>query len=462
MSTVYRSVGFALLTALLLVASAAAQDPGIQPSRLPGIVVDDTAAKQTGTWSPSRHTRPFVGDNYIYSAGGAGQGVEFPVEIKEAGTYQVLASYTPGGNRTENAVYEIPTANGVQTIQVNQQERPKGPFCFQPLGEFSFEAGLVRIGVSAPTNKKGVVVADAIQILTPEEFTAYKDEFEKNSPKLLAALTEKPDPNKPVAKPEEKKKPEPPPQEKPPAFVREKPAKPHASLTAQQLDQLMQKHVAGIATARAVDDEAFLRRLSLDLIGRQPTMDEMSRFLADASAEKRASAVEKLLAEPEFGANWANYWSDVISYRTPGPELTFLNYTPFKNWLAEQFNQNKGWDETTYNVITAIGKVADNPAATYVGFHQGDKSRLASETTRVFLSTQIQCAECHDHKFVEMPQETFHHVAAFFRPRECQAALERLQPDHRFQQAQRRAQDGRPQGRNEADRLLRKGGGPWH
>jgi hypothetical protein len=65
-------------------------------------------------------------------------------------------------------------------------------------------------------------------------------------------------------------------------------------------------------------------------------------------------------------------------------------------------------------VITAVGKVGENPAATYVGFHQGDRSRLASETTRVFLSTQIQCAECHDHKFIDMPQETFHHVAAFF------------------------------------------------
>src|SRR6185436_3270372 len=162
------------------------------------------------------------------------------------------------------------------------------------------------------------------------------------------------------------------------------------------------------------DDESFLRRITLDLIGRQPTMGEMEAFLADKAAEKRTAVVEKLLAAPEFGANWANYWSDVVSYRTPSPELTFLNYTPFKQWLAEQFNQNKGWDETTFNVITAIGKVADNPAATYIGFHAGDKSRLASETTRVFLSTQIQCAECHDHKFIDMPQETFHHVAAFF------------------------------------------------
>jgi hypothetical protein len=419
MSISVRALCFAVLAVTVLSTSALAQDPGIEPSRLPGIVVDETAAKQVGTWSPSRHTRPFVGENYIYSAGGVGQSVEFLLDIKEGGYYQVLASYTPGPNRTEAAAYEIPTANGVQTISVNQQERPKGPFCFQPLGEFSFEAGQVKITVSAEGNKKGVVVADAIQVLTPDEYVAYKDEFEKNSPKLLATLTAKvdpnakPDPNKPAAK-EAKKKAEPPPQEAAPVFVRKAPAKARESITSAQIDQLMEKHVGGIQRARLIDDEAFIRRLTLDLIGRQPTMEEMNLFLADTAADKRAKAVEKLLADKDFGVNWANYWSDVISYRTPGPELTFLNYNLFKGWLAEQFNQNKGWDETTYNIVTAVGKIADNPAATYVGFHQGDKSRLASETTRVFLSTQIQCAECHDHKFVEMPQETFHHVAAFF------------------------------------------------
>ncbi len=419
LSAPFRPVFFVFLAYSAAVSfqdAASAQDTGIDPSRLPGIVVDDTAASQTGTWSPSRHTRPFVGASYIYSPGGAGQHCDFPVEIKEPGTYQVLASYTPGANRTQNAVYEIPTANGVQTITVNQQERPKGPFCFQPLGEFTFEAGLIKISLSAEGNKKGVVVADAIQVLTPEEYVTYKDEFDKNSPKLLAALkpgANNPDPNKPAPAAAEKK-PQPPPQETPPAFARKPAAKTHAALSSQQLDALMDRHVGGIRTATLIDDEAFLRRLSLDLIGRQPTPDEMATFLTDADSDKRERAIEKLLADAEFGQNWANYYSDVISYRTPGPELTFLNYSPFKGWLAEQFNQNKGWDEVTYNVITAIGKIADNPAATYIGFHQGDKSRLASETTRIFLSTQIQCAECHDHKFVEMPQETFHHVAAFF------------------------------------------------
>ena len=83
----------------------------------------------------------------------------------------------------------------------------------------------------------------------------------------------------------------------------------------------------------------------------------MKEFLEDEAADKRARAIERLVASPLFGENWGNYWSDVISYRTPGPELTFLNYGPFKGWLAEQFNHNKGWDETTYNIVTAIGKI---------------------------------------------------------------------------------------------------------
>jgi hypothetical protein len=400
---------------LVLIASFAdqahGQSTGIVPTRLPGIVVDDTAAKQTGTWTPSRHTRPFVGDSYLYSSGGMGQTVEFPLHVPDTGRYHVLAAYTPGPNRTEKVVYHIPTTDGVSTVLVNQIKRPAGPLCFQPLGEFSLSAGELTITVSGEATEKGVVIADAIQLLTPEEFTKYKEDFEKDVPKLLAALTAA-DPKKPAAK-EAKQKPEPQ-QETPPPFVRKAPTRPVVKLTSEQLDERMEKHVGGIASTIAVDDEAFLRRVTLDLIGRQPTTGEMHAFLADEREDKRAQAVDRLLASPEFGHNWANYWSDVISFRTPSPELTFLNYTPLKQWLAEQFNQNKGWDETTYDLLTAVGKVADNPAATFVGFHQADKSRLAAETTRVFLSTQIQCAECHDHKFIDMPQETFHHVAAFF------------------------------------------------
>jgi hypothetical protein len=399
----------------LLVGAAAAQDAGLDPSRLPGIVVDDAQAVTEGTWTKSRHTRPFVGDSYIYSQGGAGQTVKFPVEVNESGTYQVLVSYTPGTNRSTKAAIIVPTEDGDKTVVLDQQPRPAGPYSFQPLGEFPLAAGKFDITVSGEGTDKGVIIADAVLLLSPEGFAQFKADFEKNTPKLAANLKVDPKkpakPVKPVAKKEEKPEP---PQETPPAFVRKAPARPHARLAADELDALMEKHVGGIADAAIVSDEDYIRRATLDLIGRQPTTAECETFAADGAMDRRARLVERLLASPEFGDNWGNYWSDVVSYRTPEPELTFLNYTPFKKWLAGQFNANRGWDEISYQVITAVGKVGENPAATYVGFHQGDRSRLASETTRVFLSTQIQCAECHDHKFVEMPQETFHHVAAFF------------------------------------------------
>jgi uncharacterized protein DUF1549/uncharacterized protein DUF1553 len=401
------AVYLALLIILAWELPAIAQEGGIDPASLPGLVQDDSAAKVEGTWTKSTHTRPFLGEGYVYAAGGQGQKATFSVEVKDAGSYQVLLSYTPGPNRTEQATVIVRQSDNEKTVLVNQMRKPEGPYSFQPLGEFRFEAGTVDVVVSAEGNKKGVVIADGIQLLTPEQFKLALDEAPKKPPKLLAAL-------KKPAKPDDQKKEEPAPVEKPPKFVRKAPAKPVVKLTPRQLDRLMEKYVGGILEAPVIDDEAFLRRVTLDLIGRQPTLAEREAFLVDECADKRAKVVEQLLASPEFGANWANYVSDIISYRTPQPELTFLNYTPLKKWLAEMFNANAGWDQVSYEMITAIGKVGENPAATYIGFHQGDKSRLAAETTRVFLSTQIQCAECHDHKFVDMPQETFHHVAAFF------------------------------------------------
>ena len=201
-----------LMLAAVLALSATrltAAEGGLDPSRLPGIVVDDTAAKVEGTWTSSTHTRPYVGDSYLYAQGGAGQLVKFPVEIKTAGTYQVLVAYTPSGNRSTKAMVLIPTPDGDQAVVVNQQNRPAGPLCFQPLGEFSFEAGKIEITVSAEGNEKGVVIADAIQVISPEAFAQYKADFEKNTPKFLAAVTpdpnKKPEPKKPAAKPEAKK-----------------------------------------------------------------------------------------------------------------------------------------------------------------------------------------------------------------------------------------------------------------
>lgn len=187
-------------------------------------------------------------------------------------------------------------------------------------------------------------------------------------------------------------------------------------LSSAALDRLFQQaaKLDDADLADLVTDEQFLRRVTLDLFGRQPNPNELATFILDNSESKREAAVERLLASPEFGTNWAGYWSDVIGYRVPPPELTFLDYTFFEQWLAERINRNAPWDETVRAILTASGKVKEHPEATFVGFHGADTTRLAAETARVFLSLQIGCAQCHDHPFDEWRREQFHELAAYF------------------------------------------------
>lgn len=399
-----RRCGFTVGLVMACVAPLFAAD--IDPAKLPGVVVDDVAAELTGNWSHSVHTRPFVGKDYRHCVPGKDQQATYTLRVPESGHYHVLISYSIGGNRSDAVPIVIHTADGPETVTINQQQKPSLNV-FHLLGEYRFEAGEVVVVIDAENTKQGVVIADAVQILTAEQLAEVKKNLPVDQPKLAVGgpMGEA----KPAEPPQEK------PQEKAPPFERVAGSKPRKALSPEGLDALLQEHIGPIDEVALCDDESFLRRVTLDLLGRQPTPEEIAEFVeVPPSAERRALLVDRLLASPEFGENVANLWSDVISYRTPEPELTFLNYRPFQAWLAERLNEGTHWDEIVYRIVTASGKVGENPEVTFVGFHQADRSRLASETTRVFLSTQIQCAECHNHKFIDLPQETFHHVAAYF------------------------------------------------
>ena len=186
------------------------------------------------------------------------------------------------------------------------------------------------------------------------------------------------------------------------------------NLTPKQIDALVAKELADFDKAKVVDDESFLRRITLDLVGRQPTIEEMDTFRTDTSGDKRGQAIDRLLNSEEFGKQWANYWSDTISFRVPPPELTFLQYDRFKVWLTDNINKNKGWDEITRELLIATGPIKKNPAVTFIGYHQGNPVKLASETARIFLGVQVECAQCHDHKFDKWKREQFHGLAAFY------------------------------------------------
>ncbi len=193
------------------------------------------------------------------------------------------------------------------------------------------------------------------------------------------------------------------------------PAPPNAAkITTEALDALVGQAAAEPSSPHSTSDEQLLRRAGFDLVGRPPTVAEARAYLADSSPNKFQDLVERLLASDEFGANWADYWSDTIAFHVPPPELTYLDYRPLERWLAAKLNENTPWDEVVRDLIAGTGKIEEQPAATFVGYHQASATNLAAETSRIFLGQQIGCAECHDHPFDHWKRTQFHELAAFF------------------------------------------------
>lgn len=162
------------------------------------------------------------------------------------------------------------------------------------------------------------------------------------------------------------------------------------------------------------DDLSFLRRATLDVLGRRPTLEEQVAFLADARPERRVALVDRLLQDPEFGRNWANYWCDLIAYRVVPPAEVVIDYGPFKQWFAGEWNAGRPWTEIAGAIVTASGRIEERPAVTFMAYHEAQPTKLAAETARLFLGKQIGCAECHDHPFDVWTRDQFHQFAAAF------------------------------------------------
>ncbi len=187
-------------------------------------------------------------------------------------------------------------------------------------------------------------------------------------------------------------------------------------VAAQHLDQrlLSELPIAGDQRlAPRADDEVFLRRASLDLVGALPSPSEVTLFVLDPTVDKRAKLIERLLADQRFGANWARYWRDVVLYRR-SEDRALIVAQPLEQFLTEQFNQNVGWDKIAQAFIIASGNVAEHGEVAIYMAQSAEAANVASEMSRIFMGVQIQCAQCHDHPTDRWKREQFHEFAAFF------------------------------------------------
>ena len=186
-----------------------------------------------------------------------------------------------------------------------------------------------------------------------------------------------------------------------------------------------------VVPSRYTNDHEFIRRVTLDIIGRIATPEEMEQYFKDPEKKRRSMLIERLLADKdgEYSKHWANMWSNWLLGRA-GVFGRGEYHDELGIWLEDQFASNTPFDQIVTKLITAQGKNTDNGAVNFLLAHVGEvvppETRakdghfqmvpVTSRITRLFLGTQVQCAQCHDHPFYNnIKQKDFWGVNAFLR-----------------------------------------------
>lgn len=169
----------------------------------------------------------------------------------------------------------------------------------------------------------------------------------------------------------------------------------------------------GLLPSPPCDDATFIRRLTIDLCGRLPTIDETREFLADTAADKRTKLIDRLLDSPDYPAYFAMRWSTILR-NSQLAGATQAAYA-FHNWIKDLIARNRPYDELVRGVIAAAGEWQDAPAINWYWQMRDDQlHQVTADTAQVFLGVRLQCARCHHHPYERWSQEDYFGLAGFF------------------------------------------------
>jgi hypothetical protein len=161
------------------------------------------------------------------------------------------------------------------------------------------------------------------------------------------------------------------------------------------------------------DDATFIRRATLDLIGRLPTPDEVKTFCADQSTDRRAKLIDRLLQRKEFAELWVMKWAELLEIRSLDNRVYPKAAVLYFEWLRDQMLANVPLDQIVRSLLTGSESNFRNPAANYYQI-EPDNLKLAENTAQVFMGMRIQCAQCHNHPFDRWTMNDYYGFAAFF------------------------------------------------
>ena len=205
------------------------------------------------------------------------------------------------------------------------------------------------------------------------------------------------------------------------------PQYPDFSWNAPPVDNFIDQHVFDrleklrVLPSELCDDETFLRRVTLDLIARTPTVDEYREFMKDERSDKRSIKIDRLLADEAFADYWAGLWAEQL-------RLIGGNYAPnatdvkaadtFYQWIRTQMREGRPLNEFVAEMVDSSGSnLTNGPANLYtmlVHKPQFEPKAFAADFSQVFLGIQIQCAECHNHPFDRWTQDDYYSFVSFF------------------------------------------------
>jgi hypothetical protein len=208
------------------------------------------------------------------------------------------------------------------------------------------------------------------------------------------------------------------------------------------IDAFIQAELEGmeLPPAKEADRVALLRRVTFDLTGLPPTLEEQEAFLTDPRPDAYDRLVERLLASPRYGERWAQHWLDLAHYAdSNGFELDAERPDAwrYRDWVIRAFNTDLPYDRFAALQIAGDELEPGDPEGLIAtGFgrcgprevvsgnvipevrRQNELTEVVGTFGSVFLGLTIACARCHDHKFDPFPSTDYYRLQAFFEAAE--------------------------------------------
>ena len=170
-----------------------------------------------------------------------------------------------------------------------------------------------------------------------------------------------------------------------------------------------------LSPADLCSDEQFIRRLTIDLAGRIPTLQERTEFLENPSPDKRTQRIDQLLQSEDYVKHFADTFDTLLMGRAPNPKINERK----KHWrpyLENVFRQNRPWDQVAQEILLARPQSSDQAGAVWFLYERNDNAQAIAEAVApAFFGIRIDCAQCHDHMVAtEIHQQHYWGLVAFF------------------------------------------------